>query len=288
MLKIGTSSVNKIFIGSDEVNKAYLGNTLVYSSGPQPTPYKDMYLTFEIISGGTFGYSFWTNLNWEYTTDDGATWTTIPSFGAFSINVNVGDIIKMRGNESGGYGDNWLGWSTTTAKFNVYGNFMSIIDSVNYATMTTVPSNCFKNFFNNCTGLISAENLILPATTLANNCYNRMFCDCTSLTTAPELPATTLAQYCYSQMFSGCILLTTAPELPATTLADYCYDTMFYNCSSLNYIKCLATDITATNCTVGWVKDVSSTGTFVKNPNMSSWRTGTDGIPSGWTVEDET
>lgn len=222
--------------------------------------YTTMYLTFEIISGGTFGYSFWTNLNWEYTTDDGATWTTIPSFGAFSISVNVGDKIKMRGNESGGYGSNWFGWSTTTAKFNVYGNIMSIIDSVNYATMTTVPTNCFQYFFNNCNGLVSAENLILPATTLGEGCYYEMFYNCTSLTTAPELPA--------------------------TTLANNCYGFMFYGCSSLNYIKCLATDILAGGCTSGWVNGVSATGTFVKNASMSSWTTGNDGIPTGWTVQD--
>ena len=29
-----------------------------------------------------------------------------------------------------------------------------------------------------------------------------------------------------------------------------------------------------------------STGTFVKNPNMASWTTGTSGIPTGWTVID--
>ena len=253
--------------------------------------YSTMYLTFEIISGGTFGYSFWTNLNWEYTTDDGTTWTTIPSFGAFSINVNAGDKIKMRGNESGGYGNNWFGWSTTTAKFNVYGNIMSIVDSVNYATMTTVPSDCFRQFFNNCTGLVSAENLILPATTLAENCYYYMFYNCTSLTTAPSvLPATTLASSCYQQMFQGCSSLTTAPDLPATTLETNCYDSMFWGCSSLNYIKCLATDISASSCTLGWVNGVSQTGTFVKNPNMHDWPQSYgnyNGIPNGWTVIDE-
>lgn len=30
--------------------------------------------------------------------------------------------------------------------------------------------------------------------------------------------------------------------------------------------------------------NIASTGTFVKNPNMTSLPTGADGIPSGWTV----
>ena len=86
-------------------------------------------------------------------------------------------------------------------------------------------------------------------------------------------------------MFSNCTSLTIAPELPATTLANYCYSSMFSECESLNYIKCLATNISATNCTYNWVGWVASTGTFVKNPNMESWTTGASGIPSGWTIE---
>ena len=111
-----------------------------------------------------------------------------------------------------------------------------------------------------------------------------MFCGCTSLTQAPTLPATTLASNCYYSMFSGCTSLTTAPELPATALAAYCYSDMFYNCHKLNYIKMLATDISAEDCLTYWVSYVSSNGTFVKNPAMNSLPTGSSGIPSGWTV----
>ena len=89
-------------------------------------------------------------------------------------------------------------------------------------------------------------------------------------------------------MFMDCTLLTTAPELPATTLADSCYNAMFQRCSNLNNIKMLATDISATNCLTGWVGDVSSTGTFVKNPALSEATIGrgNSGIPNGWTVVD--
>ena len=60
---------------------------------------------------------------------------------------------------------------------------------------------------------------------------------------------------------------------------------MFYGCTKLNYIKCLATDISANNCIDYWVDGVSSTGTFIKNPDMNSWTIGVDGIPEGWTVK---
>ena len=148
---------------------------------------------------------------------------------------------------------------------------------------TTLANFCYYEMFSN-TSLTEAPEL--PATALTKACYQKMFSTCRSLTTAPELPATTLAQACYSNMFFGCINLTTAPELPAATLVDNCYNSMFYFCSSLSGITCLATDISASNCTSNWVYRVSSSGTFTKDPNMSSWTTGNMGIPSGWTVQD--
>ena len=110
-----------------------------------------------------------------------------------------------------------------------------------------------------------------------------MFQNCTSLTTAPQLPARTLKQTCYMSMFNGCSKLTTAPELLAPTLAQGSYWYMFYHCTKLNSIKCLATNISANNCTKEWVSGVAASGTFTKAASMTSWTTGTSGIPSGWT-----
>ena len=148
---------------------------------------------------------------------------------------------------------------------------------------TTLANNCYAGMFRDCTSLTNAP--ALPATTLATSCYSNMFIRCTSLTTAPALPATTLAKECYDLMFYGCSNLTTAPALPATTLAKECYIGMFRGCTSLNYINCLATNISASNCTTFWTEGVAATGTFVKASSMSSWSTGTSGIPSGWTVQ---
>ncbi len=149
---------------------------------------------------------------------------------------------------------------------------------------TTLVNECYKYMFYNCTSLTTAPEL--PATTLTSECYSCMFYGCTSLTAAPELPATTLAYWCYFNMFYGCTSLTAAPELPATTLADGCYLQMFYGCTNINYIKCLATDISASSCTSNWASGVAATGTFVKDANMTSWTTGTSGIPTGWVVRD--
>ena len=148
---------------------------------------------------------------------------------------------------------------------------------------TTIAASCYHSMFYGCTSLTTAPS-ILPATTLGYMCYSDMFYGCTSLTTAPELPATTLAGYCYRSMFYNCTSLTTAPELHATKLASCCYRYMFNGCRKLNYIKMLATDISTSYCLSAWVSGVSSTGTFVKHPNMTSLPSGNSGIPSGWTV----
>ena len=177
----------------------------------------------------------------------------------------------------------------TTLAEHCYGSMFSGCKSLTTAPelpATTLVEGCYFAMFNNCASLTSAP--ALPATTLAKECYYSMFKSCTGLTTAPVLPATTLVESCYRNMFYGCTSLTTAPELPATTLADYCYNSMFNGCRNLNYVKCLATNISASNALQYWLSDVSTTGTFVKAASMSSWPTGVSGIPNNWTVESYT
>jgi hypothetical protein len=87
-------------------------------------------------------------------------------------------------------------------------------------------------------------------------------------------------------MFNSCTSLETAPTLPAATLTQFAYYRMFYNCSSINRVTCLATNISASNCTSSWLGNVSPNGTFTKATSMTSWGSGTNGIPYGWTVQD--
>lgn len=149
---------------------------------------------------------------------------------------------------------------------------------------TTLADDCYTMMFYKCTSLTTAP--VLPATTLAKNCYYQMFQNCTSLTTAPSiLPATTLANSCYYSMFNGCTSLTTAPVLPATTLVTYCYDHMFDGCTNLNYIKAMFTTKPSSTYTGYWVRNVKSTGTYVKNSRASYSTRGNDAIPTGWTVQ---
>ena len=146
---------------------------------------------------------------------------------------------------------------------------------------TTLANSCYMSMFAG-TKITAAPEL--PATTLANSCYRNMFYGCASLIYPPTLNATILQPRCYQHMFFGCTSLKNAPELPAKTLATYCYAYMFQNCTSLSYIKCLATNISASNSHDWWLYNVASTGTFVKSSSMYSWPANAHGIPSGWTV----
>ena len=225
-----------------------------------------------------------------YLRASATTWGTSASnynyFNSVSGNFNVGGNINslLYGSSFNGQTEFPSGVGTFTVASLFYNNTRIKSAEQMLLPATTLANYCYNSMFYGCTSLTTAPEL--PATTLANGCYGGMFQDCTSLTTAPALPATTLAERCYNSMFSGCTSLTSAPELPATTLPQYCYYYMFWGCTNLNYIKCLATDISASNCTNNWVQSVAASGTFVKDPNMTGWETGSNGIPSGWTVQD--
>ena len=248
----------------------------------------------------------------EYCVDNGSWIKLVPNTN--TISINKGQTLYFRDNLTPT--SNGIGTFTISKKCNLKGNIMSLLYGDNFEgktdltrkrfafcelfrectnivdaselilPATTLAYGCYQYMFKGCSSLITAPEL--PATTLANSCYTYMFDGCTSLTKAPELPATTLAIACYQYMFKGCSSLITAPELPATTLANSCYTYMFDGCSKLSYIKMLATDISASSCLTNWVGSVASTGTFVKHTDMTSLPTGTNGIPEGWTVENYT
>lgn len=149
---------------------------------------------------------------------------------------------------------------------------------------TTVAAHCYQAMFYNMPNLKSGPS-ILPATTLAEHCYHGMFTSCPSLVNAPQLPATTLEPWCYNQMFVGSTALEIAPELPAIELVSQCYNKMFQGCSKLNNVKAMFTTTPSNSYTFAWLSGVSSTGTFVKNSAATWTDTGTNAVPTNWTVE---
>ena len=85
-------------------------------------------------------------------------------------------------------------------------------------------------------------------------------------------------------MFENCTSLVQAPILPAVFSADYCYRWMFDGCDKLNYIKCLMTDTSASDCLSEWTKNVASIGTFECDNKKYFTIDSPSGIPVGWTI----
>lgn len=276
-----------------------------------PWTFEAAYLTFSVKSGGVIKFSGSTAGNsLSYSLNNGE-WTTANS--GTNITVQSGDTIRWKGTLRPDL-NNGIGKFSSTAMFDIEGNIMSLLFGDDFVGQTSLERKdaAFSMLFYGCSNVLNAKNLLLPATTLSQRCYYCMFASCTNLSTAPELPATTLGMtcyyetfngcrsltaapslpattlitQCYQRMFKGCTGITTAPDLPATTLTTQCYNSMFSGCTSLNSITCLATDISATNCTTNWVNGVAASGTFTKAASMTSWATGDNGIPNGWTVQD--
>ena len=278
--------------------------------------YENEYVTIESLEDNNT--ISWKSNKASYTQDiqystDKSNWTTVTSTtsGATLATLNTGEKLYLKGALTGHNNDSRYEYISSTKKFKVYGNIMSLVYSDNFINKTslnydyqliglfyhskvtdasnlilpatTLVTGCYSNMFRNCTLLTAAP--ALPATTLTNWCYEHMF-DNTSLTAAPELPATTLTNGCYAYMFANCKSLTAAPELPATTLVNKCYEYMFITSTSLNSITMLATDISASGCLTSWVNSVAATGTFTKAASMTTLPTGQHGIPTGWTVVD--
>ena len=269
--------------------------------------YENDYLTFRARTAGTL---YW-RANGKLTTSidyslNGGTWTTITSNATPpTISVAVNDVVRFRGtNQSyatsksaySGFGYGEVGTSgqenydTNAAELDIEGNIMSLIYGDNFVGQTTFNGGTY-NFCSMFKKLkvVSAENLILPATTLREACYRAMFSWCTYLEKAPQLPATTLASYCYWYMFEQCAI-TTAPDLLFEAFVANSCGSMFINCVSLNFIKCMAiSGFNTSNCKQNWVQGVASSGTFVKDSGIttSTWSTGNNGIPKKWLVYDD-
>lgn len=202
-----------------------------------------------------------------------------------------------------------VGWSPNGVEmYSLFsGNTTLITVARNLLPATNLVDHCYHKMFSGCSSLKNAPDL--PAETLAESCYEGMFSECSSLgSVMSELPAITAKNRCYCSMFSACITLDYAPDLPAKTLDNACYMYMFKDsglkkapelrasllvkecyyqmfsgCSNLIYIYCTATNILAQDCTTNWVKGVATSGNFTKF-SSTTWTTGFNGIPSGWTV----
>lgn len=238
--------------------RAYATNSKGTSYGEQKTftttaaPPSNHLVFMSNQNGSTIGLvSLATHQTIEYSTDY-VTWNSMTT--TTTVTLNNGEKIYVRG---------------------ILSDHNNSIDYTQFVMTGSIAAKGNLNY------LWNYQNLNAQ---LKAYCGYALFKNCSALVSSPILPATTLAEYCYRSMFAACSGLIVAPELPATILQTNCYAYMFTSCTKLKYIKCLATNISAIDCTTGWVNKVASSGTFVKNSSMNSWTQGTSGIPNGWTV----
>lgn len=253
-------------------------NEVYYNPIPD---YSQEYFTLEAVEGGTFTFTSKNDNVVSYSLDNGVTWVT-----GNSVTVNAGESVIWKGTfDANSMGS---GRFTSTASFKAKGNIMSLLYGDNFKGQTTISEVfAFMSLFYNSSTLVSAEDLILPATTVAQSCYAGMFNKCTNLVLSPKkLPATVLlGTGCYASMFRECPNLITTPEILATTLTENCCNFLFKDCGKVNYIKAMFTTTPDDTCTRDWVNGVAASGTFVKN-SAAQWNvTGVNGVPSGWTVQ---
>ena len=319
MIKYNNNTINDWYYDTSDLVKVYKGNDLCYYKvgsvvPPTPIDYSVQYLTLVAETDGvSYKYDTYTSSNiLQYSTDSGTTWSNL-SHNQSTPSVNNGDKVLFKASGLTVNGERGLGRITPSASASVEGNIMSLAYGDNFSGQTVVPNNFqFRKLFSGVTTITSAENMVLPATTIKKQCYSQMFQGCSNLVTAPkvigssamtwsgdycwsdmfnscislvnapQLPALNLGSQCYWYMFQNCTSLTTAPELLATTTVTQCYNGMFSGCISLNYIKVMSSNGFKMS---EWVKNVASSGTFIKNSSATFSSCGQNTYPCNWTVQ---
>lgn len=260
--------------------------------------------------------------SFAYSTNSGSTWTnfTIPTGQTYTIaTIGENETVMLKGN------NNTLGNSYNRGHFfrgsgdyEIQGNIMSLLTGNDTDTeFPTGSSFSFAMLFSGDTHLVSAENLVIPASAMTRSAFNSVFRSCTNLTKAPELPATVLAKECYSSMFESCISLSQPPSVLSAdtigvndaysrmfcmsrtsmvscqmtyspkmygnyTVAPY-NQQMFAGNGNLTDVECYWTYNGTINGLTNWMQYTNSTGTF-KKLSAQEFGSGVNGIPDGWTV----
>lgn len=190
---------------------------------------QDTYFTIHFLSAGTF--TFIGNAYVDYSTNNGGTWSTLAPQ-ATSPEFSADDYVRLRASISNS--GSTLGTIEVTGKYEVLGNFMSLVAHEDFPTAYRIGGSNFVGLFANNNNLVSAENLILPAIDITQSCYQHMFEECRNMEHAPKiLPAKNVPAEAYEGMFNGCRKLTDAPQINAEKVGAMAMKNMFYGCTSL-------------------------------------------------------
>ena len=209
-------------------------------------------LTFEPVSAATtVTIPNSPGLTYEYSTNDGASWTS-SSAASVAMSVSAGQRLMVR-RLTGNYA-NGIGIITISQPCLVYGNVHSLFGFRNKLTGSFGNSGYYElfkdqtnlrnhGFRNICIVPVDGTDKALDM----SNMFNSMFYGCSSLTTAPVLDFSNLntssvwgMSNMFRSMFYGCSSLTTAPVLDFSNFntsnvqdMSNMFCSMFYGCSSL-------------------------------------------------------
>ena len=277
------------YVGTDPVEKIYLGDELIWPTEP-PIDYTTQYFTHEYVSPNPNSSlnAGWVTVSMTYrlddsnyvSFDDGSTWD-----GGLNMRLNFWNnpnryvpnglaeteqeaeqnhqagidktIFKGTNPENNyiffkGFGEDKMCMIQDGWNYKVYGNILSLFYGDNFSGQTE-----FAN---------------------TSNSISYLF----AFSVGPGYLDPGLGLRC----LDASNLILTPRHLNAG-----CYEGLFYGQTSVSAVTCLATDISATDCTKNWLAGVSPTGVFYKHPNMTvgepgGWTRGDSGIPTGWTVKD--
>lgn len=181
-------------------------------------------------------------------------------------------------------------YTARNGKFSVGGNIASLIMGDEFATMADSYTGAytFLDFFKSHINLTDASELDLPMPKCNDNCYKSFFDGCTGLKKGPrELPATQMAATCYRNMFLNCSSLEDAPYIAVTKVEKNCFQQMFRGCTSLKLIKINAANYDSGSFT-DWVTGLTEGGEIWLNPAIKSSSNYSNIVPRGnnwqWTV----
>ena len=184
----------------------------------------------------------------KYTINGGAEQTIAKNTpGAYDITVKKGDVVQLYSLNSSLGGSAVAGARGGTRAVDSGAKYINIRPSMK------------TEIYGNVMSLLKGKDNLESATAIeAKNAFYGLFAGADKLVNNTErllvLPATTLTEGCYDNMFSGCKGIEKAPELPAPKLEKGCYQEMFYDCSKLNSVKCLASDVAASDALKDFLK----------------------------------
>ena len=304
MINFNNNNISEVFYGSDAIVSGFVGSHLIFPTSTPPVPpiEDNEYLNFKAIENTKLTIRNCNNVDIKYSYDK-ITWT---QWDYSDVNLPSGTTIYLKGYNPNGFSGYYIDSGGTInynrlmsvydgcdGKFEAHGNILSLIYDDNFIGKYEILGDyCFCNTFDT-TYMVTPP--VLVATSLTNWCYYELFIKNIYLEEAPQLPALELKEGCYSHLFYGCLSLEKAPDLFAPELAINCYHQMFdmswkayaHIEPKLNYVKMMATDISAYNALTQWLYDNQNIeGTLILNKDVDwSSTTSSSQPPSNWTIE---